>query len=184
LSVPTDRSLRRLATRSTGVALLLLGSSVACSSTAHAAQPARSPRDPFLAQLAGHWDLRGSVGDKPVRYAGDGRWVLRDGWLRLALVDVGKPPAYVADLYLGADVKAGGYIVHWLDQFGAAGARVVATGHLTGRTLVFSFPYEGSPFRDTLTLAADGTTGSLLIEAQRPDGSWSTFASYTLRRSR
>ena len=110
--------------------------------------------------------------------------MLADAWLRLALVDVGQPPAYVADLYLGCDEKAGDYIVHWLDQFGAAGARVVATGHRTGQTLVFSFPYEGAAFRDTLTLAADGATGSLLIEARQADGSWSTFASYAFTRDR
>jgi hypothetical protein len=148
------------------------------------ATAAPAARDPFLAQLAGHWDFVGTVGSKPVRYAGDGQWVLADAWLRLALVDLARPPGYVADIYFGLDARAGDYIVHWLDQFGAAGARVVATGRRAGRTLVFGFPYEGSAFRDTLTLAADGASGSLLLEAQQPDGSWSTFASFTFTRRR
>jgi hypothetical protein len=46
-----------------------------------------------------------------------------------------------------------------------------------------SFYAEGA-FRDTFTLAADGSSGSLLIEAQEKDGGWSTFASYTLTRPR
>ena len=71
-------------------------------------------------------------------------------------------------MFLGFDAKAGDYIAHWLDQFGAAGARVVATGHREGQTLVLLFPYQGSPFRDTLTLAADGSSGTLLLEAQKP----------------
>ncbi len=148
-------------------------------STAHA-EAAAPPRDPFLAQLAGHWALVGQVLGKPVRYRGDSTWVLNDGWLRLSLVDRAKPPGYQADVFLGFDTKAGDYIAHWLDQFGAAGARVVATGHRDGQTLVLLFPYEGSPFRDTLTLSADGSRGTLLLESQKPDASWSTFASYTL----
>jgi hypothetical protein len=39
-------------------------------------------------------------------------------------------------------------------------------------------------FRDTLSLAEDGGSGSLLLEAQQQDGSWSTFASYQLTRKR
>ena len=169
----------RAATVSAAAALLvLIGSAV------HAEAPSPPPRDPFLAQLAGRWTLTGSVRGRPVRYRGDATWVLNGGWLRLALVDRAKPPGYQADVFLGFDAKAGDYIAHWLDQFGAPGARVVATGHRDGQTLVLLFPYEDSPFRDTLTLAADGSSGTLLLEAQKPDGSWSTFASYTLTRRR
>jgi hypothetical protein len=82
----------------------------------------------------------------------------------------------------GFDPKGGDYIAHWLDQFGAAGARVVATGKRDGQTLVLLFPYTEGQFRDTLTLAADGSSGTLLLESQEKDGSWSTFASYTLTR--
>ncbi len=162
----------------------LLGGLLSLPVSLRAAEPSPLPRDPFLAQLAGRWVLAGTVLGKPVRYRGDGVWVLNDGWLRLALVDRAKPPAYQADVYLGFDAKADEYIAHWLDRFGAAGARVVATGHRDGQTLVLFFPYQDSPFRDTLTLDPDGTTGSLLLESQKADGTWATFASYTLRRRR
>jgi hypothetical protein len=46
--------------------------------------------------------------------------------------DLSRPSKYQADVYLGFDAKAGDYIAHWLDQFGAAGARVVASGGLRG----------------------------------------------------
>jgi len=49
---------------------------------------------------------------------------------------------------------------------------------------VLSFPYQGSPFRDTLTLDPGGAAGSLLLESQKADGTWATFASYILRRRR
>jgi hypothetical protein len=141
-------------------------------------------RDPYLDQLVGRWEFVGNVRGTPVRYAGEGQWVLADGWLRLALVDAGTPPTYEASIYLGFDTKAGDYIAHWLDRFGAAGARVVATGQRDGQTLVLRFPYEGAPFRDTLAVAADRAGGSLLIESQNADGTWSTFASYTFTRKR
>ncbi len=152
------------------------------SPAARAANSQRPARDPFLAQLAGRWQLRGTVLGKPVRYHGSAVWILNDGWLRLGLVDRAKPPAYQADVYLGFDAKAGDYIAHWLDQFGASGARVVATGYRDGRTLVLIFPYDGAPFRDTLTLSEDGESGQLLLESQNPDGAWSTFATYVMTR--
>jgi hypothetical protein len=159
------------------VALLVL-----CAAPAALPAPAPPhPRDVFLAQLAGSWDFAGTLGGKPVRYRGKGRWVLQHGWLRLNLTDV-NAGGYEASVYLGFDAKADDYVAHWLDRFGAAGARVVATGRREGRTLVLLFPYPEGAFRDTLTLAADGKAGALLIEAQQKDGSWSTFASYTLRR--
>ena len=67
--------------------------------------------------------------------------------------------------------------------FGAAGARLVATGHLSERTLVLDFPYAWGAFRDTLTLA-DAGSGALLLAAQEKDGSWSPFALYQMKRLR
>lgn len=41
-----------------------------------------------------------------------------------------------ADVFIGYDAKAGDFISHWLDQFGAAGARILATGHRDREHLV------------------------------------------------
>ncbi len=171
-----DRPRATLAPALAAIGLLL--AALAPTGTA-AASPAR---DPFLAALAGQWLFTGTVHGKHVDYVGHGRWVLGGGWLRLNLVDAGKPPAYEADIYLGYDPAAGDYVAHWLDRFGAAGARVVAAGHREGRRLTLDFPYESSAFRDTLTLAADGTSGTLLIQSRGADGNWSTFASYEFKR--
>jgi hypothetical protein len=149
-----------------------------------AAAPTAQPADAFLADLAGKWDMTGTVSGKAVRHRGEGRWVLKGSWLCLSIVDTASPPGYVASVYLGFDPKQRDYIAHWLDQFGAAGARVVATGKREGRTLVLLFPYAQGAFRDTLTLAAGGAGGTLLLESQERDGSWSTFASYRLTRRR
>ena len=136
----------------------------------------------LLATLAGDWDLAGTVLGKPAHYRAQGRWVLHGGWLEFSMVDLATPPDYEARVFIGYDAKAGDYVAHWLDRFGAAGARVTATGSGQDGTLVLLFPYAEGAFRDTLSLAPDGASGSLLLEAQKTDGSWSTFASYQMKR--
>jgi len=163
------------------VALLL---AMTAAATADAAPAPAVAADPFLARLEGDWDMVGTVQGKPVRHHGTGRWVLKNGWLCLSIVDAGSPPAYEASVYLGFDKRAHDYIAHWLDQFGAAGARVVGTGQREGQTLVVLFPYGEGAFRDTFSLAADASNGTLLLESQEKDGRWSTFASYRLTRQR
>ncbi len=137
----------------------------------------------YLAQLQGPWSMTGEVMGKPVSYAARGRWQLNGAWLEFAMTDSATPPAYEARLYLGYDGRAHDFIAHWLDRFGAAGARVVGTGTLEGRTLTIVFPYAQGTFRDTLTLDPQGSSGTLLLEQQGKDGQWSRFADYALRRT-
>lgn len=73
-------------------------------------------------------------------------------------------------------------MAHWLDRFGAAGARVVATGKRQGEQLVISFPYAEGAFRDTFTRDAKSGAWTLLLESKAADGSWSRFAEYSLTR--
>jgi hypothetical protein len=164
--------------------LLTLALGMWLAADAALAAPVARPADPFLAQLAGRWDMIGAVRGKAVHHRGEGRWVLKGAWLCLSIVDAASPPAYTASVYLGFDRRQRDYIAHWLDQFGAAGARVVATGKREGQTLVLLFPYAEGAFRDTLSLAPDGASGTLLLESQAKDGGWSKFASYRLTRAR
>jgi hypothetical protein len=145
---------------------------------AAAEPPAPSP---YLAELTGDWELLGAVQGKPAHYRAHGAWVLNGSWLEFSMRDVATPPAYEARVYIGYDGGAHDYIAHWLDKFGAAGARVVATGQLSERTLVLDFPYAWGAFRDTLTLG-DAGSGTLLLETQAKDGSWSTFGFYRMKR--
>jgi hypothetical protein len=62
------------------------------------------------------------------------------------MMTAAEAPTYEADLFLGYDRQADDYIGHWLDRFGAAGARVVASGKRQGETLVIQFPYAEAAF--------------------------------------
>jgi hypothetical protein len=150
--------------------------------SAHAENPRKSPDDAYLDNLQGSWLMQGTLGGKPVRYLADGQRVLNGGFLKLHMVDVGTPPQYEALLFIGFDPKAADFVAHWLDQFGAAGARVVATGTREGQRLVLHFPYAEGAFRDTFLWQPASSSWTLLLESQRADGSWTTFASYTLAR--
>ena len=143
----------------------------------------QSADDAFLNRLQGQWTMQGTIQGQPARYRAVGERTLNNGFLKLHLLDVGKPPKYQADVYIGFDPTAHDFVVHWLDQFGAAGARVVATGARTGDQLVVTFPYAEGAFRDTLTWVPATRSWRLVLESQSKPGTWSTFASYELTRA-
>ena len=159
-----------------GIGLLV----VAGGRAAPAAEPATDSNNTFLDALQGAWVMEGTLGGKPVRYRAEGQRVLQGGFLRLHMTDADSPPKYEAELYIGYDAGAEDYIAHWLDRFGAAGARVVATGKRRDDELVLVFPYSEGAFRDTFTWHPDPHSWSLLLESERADGTWATFANYTL----
>ncbi len=141
---------------------------------------ARTADGAYLDALQGDWDMTGTLLGKPVKYHARGERVLEGGFLRLHMIDAATEPSYEADLYLGYDAHSDDYVGHWLDRFGAAGARVVAIGKRQGETLTIQFPYADAPFKDTFVYDPHSLTWSLLIESQAPSGVWSTFAKYSL----
>jgi hypothetical protein len=158
-------------------AVMLLALGTQCMA---GAADARSPDNTYLDALQGDWDMSGTLLGKPVKYHAHGERVLQGGFLRLHMIDATDAPTYEADLFLGYDAHADDYIGHWLDRFGAAGARVVANGKRKGETLVIQFPYADAAFKDTFVYNSNSRTWSLLIESQTPSGGWSQFATYTL----
>ena len=154
-----------------------------CLFISPAAHSAASRDETFLDAFQGSWVMAGTLGGKPVRYRADGQRVLHGGFIELHMIDMGSPSQYEADVFIGFDPKAHDYIAHWLDRFGAAGARVVAQGKRIGDQLVINFPYADGLLRDTFTWRPASGSWSLLLESQAANGSWSTFASYTLTRS-
>jgi hypothetical protein len=140
--------------------------------------------DAYLEQLLGEWDMTGTFGGKAVRYRASGERVLQGGFLRLHMIDADPTPKYEADVFVGFDSQRHDFVAHWLDRFGAAGARVVGTGKRNDMRLVMIFPYASGAFRDTFIFQPASGMWSLLLESQSPNGEWSTFANYTLARPR
>jgi hypothetical protein len=149
---------------------------------ARAADSVKSPDEAYLDALQGMWVMEGTLGGKSVRYLADGQRVLQRKFVKLHMIDAGSPPQYEADVFIGFDAKANDYIAHWLDRFGAPGARVVARGERQAQRLVLIFPYAEGAFRDTFTWRPESKSWSLLLETQGGDGTWSTFATYNLTR--
>ncbi len=148
---------------------------------AAAPQPvAKSADEQYLDALAGDWTMAGTFGSKPVQYRATGRRVLHGAFVKLHMIDAESPPRYEAELFIGFDPRAKDYIAHWLDVFGAAGARVVGRGERKDEQLVVLFPYAEGAFRDTFTWSPASRSWSLLLESQSADGTWTTFATYTL----
>jgi uncharacterized protein DUF1579 len=146
------------------------------------AKDARSLDNAYLDALQGDWNMTGTLLGKPVKYNARGQRVLHGGFLRLHMIDAAEAPSYEADLFIGYDPHADDYIGHWLDRFGAAGARVVGSGKRQGESLVLQFPYADAAFKDTFVYDPNKDSWSLLIESQKPGGEWSNFATYTLVR--
>jgi hypothetical protein len=144
------------------------------------AEDASAADNAYLDALQGDWDMTGMLLGKPVKYNARGERVLQGGFLRLHMIDAAEAPTYEADLFLGYDAHADDYIGHWLDRFGAAGARVVASGKRHGKTLVIQFPYAEAAFRDTFVYDSNSRSWSLLIESQKPGAGWTNFARYNL----
>jgi hypothetical protein len=165
-------------------ALSIVALFVATGSQVARASDAPSPDNAYLDGLQGEWEMTGTLLGKPVKYHARGERVLQGGFLRLHMIDLGAAPNYEAELFLGFDAHAGDYVVHWLDRFGAAGARVVASGKRTGKTLVVLFPYAEGAFRNTYEFDPKSRGWSLIIESQAAGGAWSNFATYSLVHSK
>jgi len=65
-----------------------------------------------------------------------------------------------------------------LDSFGAKYSIPHGTGYIEKNTLVFTFPYEGGQFRDTLTFHPEAGYWTFVLESMQSDGSWKNFAKY------
>jgi len=149
-----------------------------------AASRAQTPVDNnvYLDGLVGDWTMDGTVLGKPAKYTMHGERVLEAAFVRLSMVDVHRSAHYEADAYIGYDPHQKDFVAHWLDRYGAAGARVVGTGHREGSRLVLVFPYSEGNFRDTFVFNPGTKSWALLMETQAKNGTWSQFANYAIAR--
>lgn len=157
---------------------------LAATPAATATEPAcaKDARPGLLKALDGRWVMQGDVQGEPVTYALEVGPRLQCAFTELHMRDVAVPSQYEARVYVAADAADASVIVHWLDSFGGRASIPHGVGRIDGRTIEFTVPYPGEPFRDVLTLDAAAGTWTFVIEAGQPDGTWRHFARYTLRR--
>ena len=136
----------------------------------------------LLDHLQGSWYMTGTVLKKPVRYAAEGAWVLRNQFLCLHMMDVAVPPAYEVNLFIGIDSSKNQYVAHWLDSFGGAGSRVVGLGPLSTDKIEIIYPYAEGRFRNLFTYDSKKDEWTFVIESEGTDGRWSVFAEYKIER--
>jgi hypothetical protein len=156
--------------------LALAGFLIAGSAAAQESTPAQM--DSLLGRLVGRWQMTGTVRNRPATYALSGTRVLQGHFVELHMVDVRRPPAYEARVFLGVDSAKGEFIAHWLDNFGAAYSIPHATGTASGDTVRLAFPYADGPFRDMFVYRRRAGTWYFRLESQDTSGTWSLFAEY------
>jgi hypothetical protein len=169
---------------STAAVLVMLVVTGATTRSSAATPAARAPEEALLDHLVGRWVMSGQVMGDPVTYTAEGARVLQDRWVRLHLLDRATPPGYEASVHIGFDPAKRRYVVHWLDNFGAAGAGVAGFGTMSGDTLALRFDYASGPFRDWLVWHPERRGWTFLLESADSTGAWREFARYEVTPTR
>ena len=143
---------------------------------------ATDARPALLQSLDGQWVMTGDVMGKSVTYDMEAVPTLHGTFTEMHMKDVQVPSEYEARVFIGYDAESHVIIAHWLDNFGAKYSIPHGTGKVFDNSIQFTIPYADGPFRDTLTYSPGNRTWSFVIEASQPDGTWTHFARYEIRR--
>lgn len=139
--------------------------------------------DPFLANLAGRWDIERRIRGTTVHNTLDARWVLGRRFVELHMRDVARPPRYEAIVLVGHDASRGRYVAYWTDVFGAQYSGV-GYGRRVGDAVDFVFDSgDGSRFHNTFTWNPGEGTWRLLMQSEGKAGERTFFAEDRLRRT-
>ena len=108
----------------------------------------------FLAHLIGSWDLRGQMGETPLRQQVECRWTLGGLFVEVYCASVldeppGSPP-YEAIYLIGYNVDHDRFAMHLLDTTGVALTCAVGIGKREGNVIPFVFDYHSGPFTNRL----------------------------------
>lgn len=136
--------------------------------------------EPALSRLEGVWRATGTVEGEAVSYRAEGRMVLMGRHLRFSMIDTAKDPKYEAAVYISKSKEKRDLVAHWLDNFGADGARVVGFGEETDKGFVLVFDYGEAVFRDRFEFVNDDSF-TLKIDACVADAC-NPFADYVFSR--
>jgi hypothetical protein len=137
--------------------------------------------DPFIANLAGDWELTRSIRGKTITNKVKAEWVLNHQFLQLHMIDVATPPGYEAIVLIGYSHADHEYIAHWTDVFGGKYS-AMGRGRLVGNSIEFVFQYDDGPFYNTFTWNADDRSWTFNMQNADKSGKRTPFATDVLRR--
>jgi len=143
-------------------------------------------RDLLLNKLTGEWRITGKVAGQPLEHYGKVEWVLNHQFLKIYFLDVGSRKAqYEALVFIGYDIMAKRYVVHWLDIFGARYPQTIGYGTRLGKNSIkLVFEDSTGPLHNTLTWNPRRETWNMHIEQKEAKGKWQVFADETFQRKR
>ena len=148
-------------------------------------------RDKLVDQLAGRWELEGTMAGRKTRYRVTAGWVLNHQFMRVHLKELGKKDGayealggYEALVFLGHDNTRERHVAHWIDVFGGRASETLGFGKRKGNAITFVFEYPDGPFRTTFRWNPRMRTWQLLMRTRNKAGKWSTFGQAILRRAK
>ncbi|MGB2952079.1 MAG: hypothetical protein WBB74_01660 [Gaiellaceae bacterium] len=140
-------------------------------------------RDPFLNNLIGSWDMRGTMGETPLHQAVGARWVLRDRYVQMRFRELEGAP-YEALYHVGRNDGTDLYVLHLLDSTGVYPEpnHVVGRGRREGNSISFAFGDVNEAFTNRLTWDAAAQTWEWKL-TYVDEGEMHTFAKKRMVRA-
>lgn len=120
------------------------------------------------------------MGDTAIYQKVEARWVLRETFVEVQCSPTrqgeGGNPDYEALYLMGYDKKAGEYVLHLFDTFGATSKPIPGIGKRQDNSVRFKFDYEVGPWYNTFTWNPDRKSWKNTITYEQKDGLKGTFA--------
>jgi len=153
-------------------------------------------QDPFLDNLVGDWDVRGTVVGQQLRHRCDARWVLNHQFMRIHFEDAtrsrrgrkaAEDPPYEAFVFIGYDNMSERYVVHWIDGFGGRASETLGFGGKVRRrgansSVTFLFEGGSGPLHNVLSWNSRKKEWTMVIRQKNSRGIWRMFATETFVR--
>jgi hypothetical protein len=137
-------------------------------------------KNELLDNLVGLWSFVAGAGGHPIGGGADVTWELGHQWLRLHQKEINGPEAVT---YIGYDTHDHRLVAIRLDNISARGAETNGYGLQDGNSIVFTFDYATTQFRQTYAWDPQTKTWQFLVES-RPHRAttWTPMSTLTLRR--
>jgi hypothetical protein len=140
--------------------------------------------DQLLDKIVGKWDLKGTIGNRPVVNNFSAQWILNHQFIELNFTDTANIPTYAAKVIIGYDCISERYVVHWIDNFGGRLSETLGYGQQKGNSIEFRFEYPDSPFINKFLYMNNKDIWQLNMTTKNKKGEWVIFGDEFLTRKK